>query len=280
VRGDAARDAMLRRGRRSLLLPGVLERRHRCLQRRRRYKGRRLSKRVLVTGGSRGIGKAACLRLAEDGWTPLVHYKERADEAREVAAESGGEACPFGADLSKAEDCDQLWEWADGPDALVNNAGVYSPLPFDTADSSSFDDAWRFHYEANFGSALRLTRRFVLAGKSGKIVNVASRVGFKGEAGAAHYAASKAAMISLVRSLAVELAPKGFGVFGIAPGWVETAMARDGMDDRESELLASIPLGRMATPEDCAAAIAFLLRDESAYLSGEVIDINGASYFH
>lgn len=192
----------------------------------------------------------------------------------------GGDPCPFGADLSRAEDCDRLWEWANCPDALVNNAGVYSPLAFDDHDSAAFEDAWRFHYEANFGSALRLTRHFVLAGKVGKIVNVASRVGFKGEAGAAHYAASKAAMISLVRSLSVELAPKGFGIFGIAPGWVQTAMAREGMNDRESEILASIPLGRMATPEDCAAAIAFLLRDESSYLSGEVIDINGASYFH
>jgi len=197
-----------------------------------------------------------------------------------VAAQCGGEACPFGADLSRAEDCDRLWEWANEPDALVNNAGIYSPLPFDAADSTAFENAWRFHYEANFGSALRLTRHFVLGGKPGKIVNVASRVGFKGEAGAAHYAASKAAMISLVRSLAVELAPKGIGVFGIAPGWVETAMAREGMDKREKEILASIPIGRMATPEDCAAPIAFLLRDESAYLSGEVIDINGASYFH
>lgn len=239
-----------------------------------------MSHRVLVTGGSRGIGRATCLRLAEDGWTPLVHYKERVDEARAVAELSGGEACPFGADLSLAADCNRLWEWADAPDALVNNAGVYAPVPFDTPDEAAFAEAWRFHYEANFGSALRFTRHFVRAGKPGKIVNVASRVGFKGEAGAAHYAASKAAMISLVRSLAVELAPKGFGVFGIAPGWVETAMAREGMDNREREILASIPLGRMATPEDCAAAIAFLLRDEAAYLSGEVIDINGASYFH
>jgi 3-oxoacyl-[acyl-carrier protein] reductase len=210
----------------------------------------------------------------------LVHYKERAEAASAVAELCGGEACPFGADLSLAEDCARLWEWADEPDALVNNAGVYAPLPFDHADSAAFEEAWRLHYEANFGSALRLTRHFVLAGKPGKIVNVASRVGFKGEAGAAHYAASKAAMISLVRSLAVEFAPTGIGVFGIAPGWVETAMAREGMDNREKEILASIPLGRMATPEDCAAAIAFLLRGESVYLSGEVIDINGASYFH
>ena len=236
--------------------------------------------RVLVTGGSRGIGRATCLRLAEDGWTPLVHYKERSDEARFVAAACGGEACPFGADLRNTADIDRLWEWANKPDAIVNNAGVYIPRPFDTPNLEDFEDAWRTSFESNFVSALRLTRRFVEMDRPGKVVMVASRVGFKGEAGAAHYAASKAAMISLVRSLSVELAPKGVGVFGIAPGWVDTAMARSGMDAREKEILASIPLGRMATPQDCASAIAFLLRQESAYLSGEVIDINGASYFH
>ncbi len=109
---------------------------------------------------------------------------------------------------------------------------------------------------------------------------MASRVGFKSEPGASLYAASKAALINLTRSLAAELAPKNIGTFGIAPGWVDTAMARDGMDDRLASIVATIPLGRMATPEDCAAAAAFLLSDEAAYLSGHVIDINGASYFH
>ncbi len=197
-----------------------------------------------------------------------------------MAEASGGQLCPFGADLRNTGDIDRLWEWANEPDALVNNAGVYVALPFDTPDRGAFEDAWRASFETNFAAAVRLTRRFVEAGKPGKVLMVASRVGFKGEAGAAHYAASKAAMISLVRSLSVELAPKGIGIFGIAPGWVDTAMARSGMEEREPEILASIPLGRMATPEDCAAAVAFLLRDESAYLSGEVIDINGASYFH
>lgn len=239
-----------------------------------------MSRRVLVTGASRGIGKATCLRLAEDGWTPLVHYKERVDEANRVASECGGVVCPFGADLSKQEDCDRLWDWADSPEALVNNAGIYRPLAFDTRDDAAFHAVWEEHFLTNVASALRLTRRFVRGRSGGKVVMVASRVGFKGEAGAAHYAASKSALISLVRSLSVELAAEGFSFFGIAPGWVNTAMARQGMDEREREILDSIPLGRMATPEDCAAAIAFLLREEAAYLSGEVIDINGASYFH
>jgi 3-oxoacyl-[acyl-carrier protein] reductase len=209
-----------------------------------------------------------------------VHYRERTEEAKEVAAECGGEACPFGADLRNTSDIDRIWDWANKPDALVNNAGIYVPMAFDTPDAAAWESAWKDSFEANFASAVRLTRKFVEMGKPGKVVMVASRVGFKGEAGAAHYAASKAAMISLVRSLSVELAPKGIGFFGIAPGWVNTAMVRSGMNEREKEILSTIPLGRMASPEDCAAAIAFLLREEASYLSGEVIDINGASYFH
>ena len=115
---------------------------------------------------------------------------------------------------------------------------------------------------------------------SGKILNVASRVGFRGEANAAFYAASKAALINLTRSLAVEYAATGIQFFGLAPGWVDTSMARDGMEDRLPEILATIPMGRMGSPEDCASAASYLLSDAASYLSGVVIDINGASYFH
>jgi 3-oxoacyl-[acyl-carrier protein] reductase len=164
--------------------------------------------------------------------------------------------------------------------ALVNNAGVYRPVLFDCDSDSEFFAAWQEAYETNFGSTLRLSRSFVQQGRAGKILNVCSRVGYRGEAGAAHYAASKAAQINLVRSLAVELVPAQIGVFGIAPGWVETAMTRPGMMERLPEILSGIPLGRVATPEDCAAVAAFLLSQEGAYLSGQVIDVNGASYFH
>ena len=115
---------------------------------------------------------------------------------------------------------------------------------------------------------------------SGKILNVASRVGFRGEANAAFYAASKAALINLTRSLAVEYAATGIQFFGLAPGWVDTSMARDGMEDRLPEILATIPMGRMGSPEDCASVASYLLSDAASYLSGVVIDINGASYFH
>jgi 3-oxoacyl-[acyl-carrier protein] reductase len=239
---------------------------------------------VLVTGSSRGIGRSIALRLAEDGWRPLIYFHKQSDAAAEVARQSGGLVAPKGFDLSESNACLELWEWASSQgqvDALVNNSGVYQPLDFADADDDRFADNFRGQFESNFGSAVRMSRRFIQAAQPGsRILNVASRVGFKGEAGASAYAASKAALISLTRSLAVELACRGIGVFGIAPGWVETAMTREGMQERRAEIEASIPLSRVATPDDCAAAAAFLLRDESQYLSGHIIDVNGASYFH
>lgn len=241
-------------------------------------------RRVLVTGSSRGIGKAIALRLASDGWTPLFHYKTNAKDAMDAAAQCRGLAPDFGADLSREDDCARLWDWAishGDVHGLVNNAGIYRPLSFAESSDAEFMTNWSEHYESNFGSTLRLTRSFARQRISGsRVLHVCSRVGYRGEPGAAAYAASKAAQINLTRSLAVELAPIGIGVFGIAPGWVETAMTRPGMEARLPEILSGIPLGRVASPEDCAAAAAFLLSDEAQYLSGVVIDINGASYFH
>jgi 3-oxoacyl-[acyl-carrier protein] reductase len=244
-------------------------------------------KRVLITGSSRGIGRAIALKLAERGWSVAVHYGGHAGEAEAVAKALGdASAGVYQADLSEPENARRLFEeaTADGRlDAVVNNAGVYMPIDFVASGQASFTANLRRTMAVNFESPLMLcraaARAFVDQG-GGKILNVASRVGFRGEPGAALYAASKAALINLTRSLAVELAPRKVGVFGIAPGWVDTAMAREGMTQRLESILEGIPLGRMASPEDCAAAAAFLLSDDAAYLSGVTIDINGASYFH
>ena len=244
-----------------------------------------MSRRVLVTGSARGIGRAIALRLAADGWSVAVHGRAPSAALDETARDLG--AALAGIYTQPLEDdAEGLWPLAlaDGEiHALVNNAGIYAPLDFLTEDDAAFRENVRTQIRTNFMAPLMLTRAAArhLAGRGGgKILNVASRVGFRGEPNAALYAASKAALINLTRSLAVELAPRNIGVFGIAPGWVDTAMVRDGMDDRLEEILKTLPLGRMASPEDCAAATAFLLRDEAAYLSGVTLDINGASYFH
>lgn len=244
-------------------------------------------KRVLVTGSSRGIGRAIALRLAEEGWQVAIHGTDIGTELSKTRDLLGdASAGVYAADLNHPGTADGLIDRAldSGPlHALVNNAGIYKQVRFADSDDAAFEDAYRSMFNVNFESPMRLTRRIAryFEGQGGgKILNVASRVGFRGEPGAAIYAASKSALINLTRSLAVELAPKKIGVFGIAPGWVDTSMARDGMEDRLPSILETIPLGRMASPEDCASASAFLLGDDAAYLSGVVIDINGASYFH
>ena len=244
-------------------------------------------KRVLVTGSSRGIGRAIAIRLANDGWTVALHYTADPKDAEGVQKIIGKRCSGLHkADLTDPKNASKLFNevLADGPvHAVVNNAGVYLPLDFLGSGDASFNANWHRTFAINFESPVMMTRtackHFEGTG-GGKILNVCSRVGFKGESGAALYAASKAALINLTRSLAVELAPKNIHLFGIAPGWVETAMARDGMKARQKEILDSIPLGRMAAPEDCAASAAFLLSDDASYLSGVVVDINGASYFH
>ena len=243
-------------------------------------------KRVLVTGSSRGIGRAIAFRLATDGYQVAVHYGSQRDQAQAtLAGLPGAGHAIYEADLTAPANAASLIERvvADGPlDALVNNAGVYLPMDFAKSGDGSFDAVLHRTFAVNFESPVRLIRAALphLEARHGAVLNVASRVGFKGEGGAALYAASKAALISITRSLAVELASKKIAFFGMAPGWVDTAMARDGMSDRLESILETIPLGRMATPDDCAAVAAFLLKDEARYLSGITIDINGASYFH
>ncbi len=244
-------------------------------------------RRVLVTGSSRGIGRAIASRLANDGWSVAVHYGTEKSEADKVRRSLGARCSGiYEADLSNPATAAKLFADVvkDGPvQAVVNNAGVYLPLDFLGTGDAAFAANLHRTFAINFESPVMLMRaagKYFAKHGGGKIVNVASRVGFKGEGGAALYAASKATLINLTRSLSVELASKNIGVFGIAPGWVETAMAREGMEQRKKEILDTIPLGRIATPEDCAAAISFLLSDDANYLSGTVIDINGASYFH
>lgn len=244
-------------------------------------------KRVLVTGSSRGIGRAIALKLAEQGWNVAIHYGFDTTEANSAVNELGPRSAGlYQADLGQPDKAAALVAQVikDGPlHAVVNNAGVYIPLDFAGAGDAVFAANLHKTFAVNFESPLAITRaavRHFAAHGGGKVLNVCSRVGFRGEGGAAIYAASKAALINLTRSLAVELAPRNIQTFAIAPGWVDTAMARDGMQQRLPEILSTIPLNRMATPEDCAAAAGFLLSDEAAYLSGIAIDINGASYFH
>lgn len=241
---------------------------------------------ALVTGSSRGIGAAIATELASEGWKVILHYTQDEKSATELSAKLGS-ACAgvLQANLESPKETHQLWEQTSQIgriDALVNNAGIYIPQKFDAPEgewSTLRQRMFRVNFEAP-SELIHFALKSFTPESGGKILNVASRVGFRGEAGAAFYAASKAALINLTRSLAVEYAGTNIGFFGIAPGWVDTSMARDGMEDRLPQILETIPSGRMASPEDCAKAAAFLLSKGASYLTGTVIDINGASYFH
>ena len=245
------------------------------------------NQRVLVTGSSRGIGRAIAIKLASSGWDVILHASGPSAELEQLKSDLG-KSCVGGvtSDLMFPTQVSKLLDsaYALGKlDAVVNNAGVYLPSKFAEDGEASFEAMLNKTMSVNFESPMRIMRLFTqyaIKNGGGKILNVASRVGFRGEPGAAIYAASKAAIINLTRSLAVEYAPKNVQYFGIAPGWVDTAMVREGMDDRLPAILETIPVGKMASPEDCAATANFLLSKEAEYLSGVVIDINGASYFH
>jgi NAD(P)-dependent dehydrogenase (short-subunit alcohol dehydrogenase family) len=241
---------------------------------------------ALITGSSRGIGAAIARQLATDGWNVILHYSTHDKDAKELSASIGSRCLgSIQADLRSEDQTRSLWETARSMSeihCLVNNAGVYVQSPF-SQDYESWKaeraEMMRINFEAPSELIYYALNEFKVRG-SGKVLNVASRVGFRGEANASFYAASKSALINLTRSLAVEYANTGIGIFGLAPGWVDTSMARDGMDDRLLEILSTIPMGRMGKPEDCAATASFLLSAAASYLSGVVIDINGASYFH
>lgn len=242
-------------------------------------------KRVLVTGSSRGIGRATALKLAKDGWDVAVHFMQRRSEADETMKLMGEHATgSYEADLGDVKQAKALVARVlkDGPlHAVVNNAGTYINLDYVGSTEPVFNTAMQRCMTVNFESPALIIReacKHFMSQGGGKVVNVCSRVGHRGEAHAAFYSASKAALLNLTRALAVEHSKENIYHYAIAPGWVDTAMAREGMGNRLQEILDSIPLGRMATPEDCAGSIAFLLSQEADYLSGITVDINGASY--
>jgi len=239
---------------------------------------------ALVTGGSRGIGAGIARRLAEEGYSILLHYARNRSAACDVLASLPGEGHrTLCADLQDPEGAVRLAGQVDGAlSVVVHNAGIYLPSPCDGRDLDAWRASWRAQFQVNLFAAADLTFALLpqLETGQGAVVNVASRAGFRGESGFSAYAASKAGMINLTKSLAVELAPRGIGVFCVAPGWVRTDMAAEALAARGDAIRAEIPQGRVAEPEDVANLVAFLARPESRYLSGVTIDVTGGSYLH
>ena len=238
-------------------------------------------RRVLVTGGSRGIGAACCRELANAGAMVVVHYRVQRDRAEEVVASLSGDGhFSCAADLRDEGHVEALFacieeRWS-SLDALVNNAGIWVRNPIGEFDPELFDETMRTNVRSFF---LCAAKAIPLLEKSrhGAIVNIASTAGQRGEAYYSPYAASKGAVIAATRSWASELAP-GIRVNAVAPGWVDTEMCIEPFAGGGREAIeAGIPLGRIAPAEDLAGPVVFLVSDLSRHLTGSVVSVNGGA---
>ena len=227
---------------------------------------------ALVTGGSRGIGRAIAVELARAGAEVVVGYRSAAEEAEQVATEIGGRAVQ--ADLSVPGEAAGLVDAAGDIDILVNNAG----LTRDGLIARMSDEDWRTVIDTNLGGAFatcRAAARGMMKRRSGSIVNLTSVVGLHGNPGQTNYAASKAGLIGLTKALARELATRGVRVNAIAPGYIETALTGVLPEAVREAILGNTPLGRLGTPEDVAGAVRFLCSDEASFITGEVLLVDG-----
>ncbi len=242
---------------------------------------------VLVTGASRGIGKAIAFAFAEMGASVLVHYNKNAIAAEETMAELPGDGHSImQADLSDpdavSDMVERLLSEHGSVDVLVNNAGIYEEADLMELSYEEFREYFSTTMNTNLYGAANLSfliARDMVAHGGGKIINISSRGAFRGEPFAVAYGASKAGMNSLGQSMAVALAGKGVFVYTIAPGYVETDMTTGILQGPRGDAIRNeSPLHRVALPEEIAHAAVFLAREGTEYMTGGIIDINGASY--
>jgi 3-oxoacyl-[acyl-carrier protein] reductase len=242
---------------------------------------------ALVTGASRGIGRAIALQLGKRGVKVGVTYRENISAAEEVLDLLPGRGhAIFQAEMGDPGSVDRLWEEATrhfgAIDIVVNNAAVYREHPPLSTGPAAWRRAWKFTLEANLAGPANLSHlaaRAMASAGGGRIVNISSRGAFRGEPEAAAYGASKAGLNALSQSLAKALAPQGVLVYCIAPGWVETEMAADILaGPRGSEIRAQHLLGRITRSEEVARTAVFCALDAPAAMTGAIIDVNGASY--
>jgi len=239
---------------------------------------------ALVTGGSRGIGRACCEILARAGARVMVNYRVETPSGELVARrirEAGGDAHALAADVADPREADMLVDETVDRfgrlDIVVTNAGIWRRAPVEEMS----DAEWHETVAINLAGTFHVVRAAVPAMKAaggGSIVTVSSTAGQRGEAFHAHYAASKGGVIAFTKSLAAELAPDGIRVNCVAPGWVATDMTAETLAGAEATgILGSIPLGRAGRPEEIAAVVAFLASDLAGYMTGEVVNVNGGS---
>ena len=227
---------------------------------------------ALVTGASRGIGRAIAVGLAAAGAEVVLGYRSGKDEAEQLAAELGARAIQ--ADVSSAEDAKRLVEEAGDVDVLVNNAG----LTRDGLLARMSDDDWRTVIETNLSSVFytcRAVTRPMMKKRGGSIVNISSVVGVHGNFGQTNYAASKAGIIGFTKSLARELGSRNVRANVVAPGYVKSQLTDVLPEEATAAMIQNTPLGRVAEPEEIAGAVRFLASDEASFITGEVLLVDG-----
>jgi len=243
---------------------------------------------ALITGASRGIGAACARRMAAAGALLAINYNQSEREATDLVREIGADrALAVRADVGNPAETssmvDQVVDRFGRLDILVNNAAVYAFNPFDSDDYAAWQRGWKQTFAINvFGAANTafLAMREMRQRGGGKIINIASRAAFRGETEFPDYGASKAALVNLTRSMARACSRDGIIATCVAPGFVATEMARPELERHGEEILAQIPVGRIATVDDVAAVVLFLASPMADYLAGVTIDVNGGSYFH
>lgn len=241
----------------------------------------KLTRAAVVTGGSRGIGRAVCVALAKQGCNVVVNYCHGEAAAAETAAlckELGVEAVTVQADVSTAEGCKKLFEEAVNAfgrvDILVNNAGVTRDNLILRLSEEDFDTVLNANLKGAFLCCKEAARRMVRQ-RYGRIVNLSSVVGLRGNAGQTNYSASKAGLIGLTKSLAKELAARKVTVNAVAPGFIDTDMTAVLSEQAKEAMLSTIPMAKLGQPEDVAHAVAFFASDEAAYITGQVLCVDG-----
>ena len=240
-----------------------------------------MSRVALVTGASRGIGRACAIRLAKNGFDVVINYLRNQKKAKGTLSEvekTGQRGLVVGADVSKESDVQKMFAIADvelGPPlVLVNNAGVYPRKAFDELT----DEDWKHVIGTNLDSMYYCCKYAVPQMKKahwGRIVNISSMLGFSGSTQGVHYGATKAGVIGFTKSLALEVARHGIRVNAVAPGATDTAILKGYTKEQKKEKFGGIPAGRLGRPEDIAGAVSFLCSEDADYIVGETIHVNG-----